>query len=68
MSAPVDTSEYVEYGIAGLPNKEIADCTTNSFYAKARLASYRECWPAAYLVTRTVRASEWAPAQGGGRS
>ncbi|RAJ70205.1 hypothetical protein K378_01370 [Streptomyces sp. Amel2xB2] len=68
MNTPADGTEFVEYGIAGLPNKEIADRTTNDFYARARLATYQQCWPSAYLVTRTVRASAWERAQDGGRS
>lgn len=67
MTATADATEYTEYGIAGLPFGKVADATTNSFVAKARLTSYQQSWPAAYLVTRTVKASDWAPAQDGGQ-
>lgn len=67
MSTPADGTEFVEYGIAGLPHKDIADRTTNEFYAKARLATYQQCWPAAHLVTRLVRASAWTRTENGGR-
>lgn len=68
MSTPAETTEYVEYGIAGLPAGRVAEPTTDAFLAKARLASYRHSWPAAHLVTRVVTASEWTRVQDGGQS
>ena len=50
-----------EFGILSPASGHVLDVTVTTDRAECerRLASYRTCWPAAEMVTRTVRRSTW---------